>query len=99
MSIEQVLGPIHRKAAGNIVISGHRQALTGPILRGDLETIKQHLQILNGNPDLKQLYARLGLYTLRAARPTAPNPDMKRFRSCWNRSLLRDTERNAAQLQ
>ncbi|MCA1801644.1 MAG: DUF2520 domain-containing protein, partial [Rhodothermaceae bacterium] len=74
MPIEQVLGPIHRKAAGNIVDAGHRQALTGPILRGDLETIKQHLQILNENPELKQLYARLGLYTLRAARHNRTEP-------------------------
>lgn len=74
MGIEQVLGPIHRKAAENIVNVGHRQALTGPILRGDLETIKQHLQILSSNPELKQLYARLGLYTLRAAKANRAEP-------------------------
>jgi predicted short-subunit dehydrogenase-like oxidoreductase (DUF2520 family) len=74
MEVEQVLGPIHHKAAENIVTSGHRQALTGPILRGDLETIKRHLQILNGNPEMMQLYARLGLYTLRAARANRTEP-------------------------
>jgi predicted short-subunit dehydrogenase-like oxidoreductase (DUF2520 family) len=74
MTVEQVLGPIHIKAAQNIAQSGHRQALTGPILRGDIETVRKHLQALDDNPDLKHLYARLGLYTLRAARATRREP-------------------------
>ncbi len=35
-------------------------ALTGPIVRGDVKTIKKHLELLDEYPDLKKLYADFG---------------------------------------
>lgn len=74
VNIEEVLGPIHASAASNIVLSDRHQALTGPILRGDSETVRRHLDALKGKPDLIQLYARLGLYTLRVAKAVRNEP-------------------------
>lgn len=39
-----------------------KQSLTGPIKRGDIQTIKAHLSIMH--PELKKLYALLGQLTL-----------------------------------
>lgn len=41
-----------------------KEALTGPIQRGDAETIMQHLQVLKSNPLLLQIYKHLGKRTL-----------------------------------
>ncbi|MFU8860088.1 MAG: Rossmann-like and DUF2520 domain-containing protein [Cyclonatronaceae bacterium] len=81
ITIEDVLGPIHVSAARNIVRSDRRQALTGPILRGDCETVRRHLDALNGNTELIQLYARLGLYTLRVAKAVRTEPGHKAIRN------------------
>lgn len=74
VNIEEIFGPIHVNAAGNIVRSNRRQALTGPILRGDSDTVRRHLDALKGKQDLIQLYARLGLYTLRVAKAVRTEP-------------------------
>lgn len=44
----------------------HQQALTGPIARGDGETLSHHLQAMK-NPRIKKLYQQLGLHTLEIA--------------------------------
>lgn len=44
------------------------EVLTGPILRGDTETISRHLELLSGHQDLKTLYAELGRATLALAK-------------------------------
>lgn len=38
---------------------GPEMAQTGPAIRGDLETIRAHLDLLHDTPDLRELYARL----------------------------------------
>ncbi len=40
------------------------QALTGPIARCDLETLRGHMKTLAFNPELQALYAALGKYTV-----------------------------------
>jgi len=37
------------------------EALTGPISRGDTETVKAHLNHLSNTPELQALYKLLGL--------------------------------------
>lgn len=44
-----------------------KDALTGPIARGDVETVKKHMQALESNKDLKSLYQLMGLATLQLA--------------------------------
>jgi predicted short-subunit dehydrogenase-like oxidoreductase (DUF2520 family) len=57
--------PLLQGAAVNLD-SGAVQALTGPIVRGDVETIRAHLAALGA--DDRELYRRLGLATLPLAR-------------------------------
>ncbi len=61
----QVLSPIIRQTLRNIEEKGTHQSLSGPVKRGDLNTIKQHLKDLNEAPELtKNLYKNLGLQAL-----------------------------------
>ena len=57
--------PLLRGAASNLD-AGAASALTGPIVRGDLETIRAHLAALGAED--RELYRRLGLATLPLAR-------------------------------
>lgn len=43
------------------------QVLTGPIKRGDIQTVKHHLHTLSTTPHLKALYEQLGTATLNLA--------------------------------
>jgi predicted short-subunit dehydrogenase-like oxidoreductase (DUF2520 family) len=57
--------PLIRGTLANLE-SGTPAALTGPIRRGDVETIKAHLAVLGGAE--RRLYRQLGLAALRLAR-------------------------------
>jgi predicted short-subunit dehydrogenase-like oxidoreductase (DUF2520 family) len=50
----------------NAMEQGSANALTGPIIRGSVETIAEHLKSLPPS-DLRNLYRSLGLYTLKLA--------------------------------
>ncbi len=64
----QVLGPLIRGTLSNIEKKGPAKALTGPIVRGDTETVQTHVdEILRMAPDLLNLYQTLGEYTVRIA--------------------------------
>ncbi len=52
----------------NIKENGLEDALTGPISRGDVETIEQHIMELNNHPELLKHYKSLGTYTLSLAK-------------------------------
>jgi len=51
----------------NIKELGCEQSLTGPILRGDLKTVKEHLRALSSKPDLEKLYRLMSLEALKMA--------------------------------
>jgi predicted short-subunit dehydrogenase-like oxidoreductase (DUF2520 family) len=66
-----VLGPLVRKTVANIEQVGVEQALTGPIARGDIETLKLHLAAIEARtPDLLPVYKQLGLHTVDIAEET-----------------------------
>jgi predicted short-subunit dehydrogenase-like oxidoreductase (DUF2520 family) len=46
----------------NLQRSLPKDVLTGPIARGDIQTIKKHLASLTHTPELKELYCSLGTY-------------------------------------
>lgn len=52
----------------NALRDGAVNALTGPVSRGSIETIKLHLNELSGNKKLKKLYRSLGAQALELAR-------------------------------
>lgn len=58
--------PLARGSLENLERMGPVQALTGPISRGDLETVRMHLRALE--PRERALYAALGLEILNLAR-------------------------------
>lgn len=55
--------PLLEAAVSNLLNLGPERALTGPISRGDLETVRHHLAALAGEP-ADRVYRALGLATL-----------------------------------
>jgi predicted short-subunit dehydrogenase-like oxidoreductase (DUF2520 family) len=64
-----VLYPLISGTLSNIQKSGTIKALTGPIARGDIETITRHINgISEKTPEILNLYNTLGLYTIDLAK-------------------------------
>jgi len=53
-----------RQTLDNVAALGPEAALTGPILRGDVQTVAAHLQALTTQPELAGYYRELGQATL-----------------------------------
>ena len=63
-----VLGPLIEGTLSNIEKTGIANALTGPIVRGDVETVNEHIrEIAEKASEFTLLYKTLGLYTLKVA--------------------------------
>lgn len=61
-------GDLLRGTLENVNSKGPKDALTGPILRGDIGTVEAHLQILDENyPNLQTVYKQLAKLTLALA--------------------------------
>ena len=54
-------------SVNNLADSTFSDAMTGPIARGDWQTVKKHLSALDSEPELQKLYSRLGLELLSAS--------------------------------
>lgn len=63
----KVLLPLSQSTLDNINKKGINKALTGPIARGDIETIKKHQQVLAQHTSLLKLYNSLGNQTISIA--------------------------------
>jgi len=73
-----ILLPLFQTAAKNLDSANPEDILTGPIARGDVETVKEHLENLkNKNPQRLPMYISLGRETLNLARKLAPNLSQK----------------------
>jgi predicted short-subunit dehydrogenase-like oxidoreductase (DUF2520 family) len=75
--------PLAQAALANVASVGAMAALTGPIRRGDIETIRTHLAVLTGTD--RELYRVLGLETLAVAERAGLAPE----RAALLRQLLR----------
>jgi predicted short-subunit dehydrogenase-like oxidoreductase (DUF2520 family) len=63
------LAPLIRAAVENSVALGPEKALTGPIERGDVDTVRRHLRSLGAAPpSVSGLYRAAGLHVLEMAR-------------------------------
>ena len=60
----QVLLSLLHSTVANLDQVGIPDALTGPLVRGDVQTIHAHIQALAFDPDLQELYRNLGRHTL-----------------------------------
>ena len=62
-----VLTPLMQGAVDSIRERGIQGGITGPISRGDVLTVKRHLQYLKNHPEILTLYKILGLRLLKIA--------------------------------
>jgi len=62
-----VLFPLVQKTIHNVKYFNINQSLTGPALRGDLTTIKKHLEVLSDFPQYQNIYSQLTLHALQIA--------------------------------
>jgi predicted short-subunit dehydrogenase-like oxidoreductase (DUF2520 family) len=63
------LGPLMRAALDHALATGARDALTGPVSRGDAATVRRHLEALP--PEAERLYRELARAVLRLTDLTA----------------------------
>jgi predicted short-subunit dehydrogenase-like oxidoreductase (DUF2520 family) len=71
-----LLKPLIEGTLSNIEKVGVRKALTGPIARGDVKTVKKHMEDIGSKrPDLLALYKLLGFYTVDIAAETNTVPE------------------------
>ncbi|MEP0005413.1 MAG: Rossmann-like and DUF2520 domain-containing protein [Balneola sp.] len=63
----KALLPLSNSSLKNVEENGFEGSLTGPISRGDVETIREHLKILKKDPELLSVYKKLGYLTLNLA--------------------------------
>ena len=61
------MAPIARATVENVLAMGSAAALTGPIARGDAETVRRHLAAMTGEPRLARLYRAAGEWTVALA--------------------------------
>ncbi len=65
--IKRALYPLITTTLQNFKGGSFSDSLTGPIKRGDYQTVKKHLDLLKDYPDLLHLYKELGIQTLNLA--------------------------------
>jgi predicted short-subunit dehydrogenase-like oxidoreductase (DUF2520 family) len=65
--VKKALLPLIRTTLGNTSDHSFTEALTGPIKRGDIETIEKHMSLFKNQSELRDLYCVLGLQTVRLA--------------------------------
>jgi predicted short-subunit dehydrogenase-like oxidoreductase (DUF2520 family) len=59
------LGPLLTNVARNVATQELIEALTGPVARGDVGTVERHLEALDADGDLRELYRLLAAELLR----------------------------------
>jgi predicted short-subunit dehydrogenase-like oxidoreductase (DUF2520 family) len=73
---QKALMPLMTSAVRNLVEVGLPSALTGPVVRGDVESVERHVAALSRSaPEVLDLYRRLGREVLRIARKRVPELD------------------------
>jgi predicted short-subunit dehydrogenase-like oxidoreductase (DUF2520 family) len=77
----RLIEPIARASLDNFFRSGPAKSFSGPIARGDVETIRLHLQALKSHPMLASVYRSLALYALE----TLPSPGRKALEASLRR--------------
>ena len=70
----ELLAPLMRQTLERILKTGPENTLTGPLQRGDLQTLRSHLQTLNDSPELHDLYTSLGKYTVTLIKEMSAKP-------------------------
>ena len=80
----RALTPLMRSNLAHVIEHGAVSALTGPIERGDTQTVQKHLSCLTERDD-RQLYALLGLEQVKMAQEKHPEQDYGTLAALLNR--------------
>lgn len=70
--IPRIISDLVRGTLDNVVERGAAEALTGPIARGDIDVIEQHLATLEDDPEAQEAYRVLAGLTLSLAERAHP---------------------------
>ena len=81
LEARRLIEPIARATLDNYFLRGARKSFSGPIARGDVETIRLHLRALMPHPILAGVYRSLALYAIEAL----PAPSKKKLRDSLRR--------------
>jgi predicted short-subunit dehydrogenase-like oxidoreductase (DUF2520 family) len=73
-SAQQAVHSLMEAAISNIADSQPETALTGPVMRGDVDAVHRHLQALRHNPEARALYRRLSFAALEIAARQGTDP-------------------------
>ena len=73
-SAQRAVHSLMEAAVSNVADTPPDEALTGPVVRGDAETVHRHLQALRHNPDARALYRRLSFAALEIANRRGTDP-------------------------
>jgi len=64
--LSRVMAPIVRRTVENLLASGGPASFSGPLVRGDVDTIRLHLCALRSHPAERDVYLALARYAVRA---------------------------------
>lgn len=73
-SAQHAVHSLMEAAISNIADSAPESALTGPVMRGDVDAVHRHLQALRHNPEARALYRRLSFAALEIAKREGTDP-------------------------
>jgi len=74
----EFMEPIVRQTVDNCFRTDPRQAFSGPLRRGDIETIRKHLRVLRSEPALLDLYRALARIALQEL-PSASRNELRKL--------------------
>lgn len=77
--LRQLVFPVIAETLNNIEQYGLKSSLSGPLHRGDIDTIKKHLKALKKNKRLSQIYKELSLYIVQNLTPGSKNRRLKKL--------------------
>ncbi|MGD8426349.1 MAG: DUF2520 domain-containing protein [Balneolaceae bacterium] len=86
IEVQKALLPLVQTTLKNAEGMTFAESLTGPIKRGDWDTVQKHLDLLEDQPQLQSLYCKLGYRTVKLAHETGSinGPIAKKLYSILN---------------
>lgn len=69
-----VLEPLILQTVTNVFKKGANRSLTGPVARGDVDSVRKHVDVLASDPNSSGLYKTLGLKTLEIVKENGEIP-------------------------
>jgi len=76
----EIMAPLWRSTLEHILQQGPAQALTGPVVRNDVDTVRRHLlEIKSEFPQFVPVYKHIGRRLLALARQQSPEADLSKM--------------------